>query len=313
MSLLVCAATLSVVTIAVAAAPALAENPHTRGSAPQIQTFRLPDTHGAPLVPNADNYAARADTSGPLLLFLPATGATPSEYREFLDTAASTGYHVLGLDYRNLGRSVTEMCKADATCYTQIQENRFNGSHPSRLSNVDPANSVLGRLQAALHYLGDHDKAGDWGRYLDGTHIRWDQVVLAGHSQGGGESAYISHLHSVRGVLMFSSPVATYRGVSASWMSSAGATPPSRMYAFVNSRDLYVGRILGSWTKLDLTGDTPPTSASIPTGSHALVSTLAVGNGEQSHFMSVADSTPQNAQGSPLYQPIWTWMLRQVL
>ncbi|MDQ1587809.1 MAG: hypothetical protein QOJ77_974 [Microbacteriaceae bacterium] len=302
------------VVAAVASAPAsaLARYPDSSDSGAQTRTFRLPETPGAPLVPNADNYATRASTPGPLLLFLPATGAVPAEYREFLDTAASSGYHVLGLDYRNLGRSVTETCKADATCYTAIQQNRFDGSHPSRFSNVNKANSVLGRLQAALRYLINHDKAGDWGRYLSGSQIRWDQIVLAGHSQGGGESAYISHLHSVHGVLMFSSPVATFNGVSASWMSSPGATPAARMYGFVNSGDLYVRRIIGSWTKLDLTGDAPPTSASIPTGSHALVSTLAVGNGEQSHFMSVADSTPQNALGSPVYQPVWTWMLRQV-
>jgi pimeloyl-ACP methyl ester carboxylesterase len=311
-SLVLCTAALAVVgTIAGAPASASVEKPGADDAA-QIQTFRLPNSHGAPLVPNADNYATRASTPGPLLVFLPATGAVPAQYREFLDTAASSGYHVLGLDYRNLGRSVTETCKADATCYTQIERNRFDGSDPSRFSHVDPANSVLGRLQEALHYLSGHDKAGDWGQYLNGSHIRWGQIVLAGHSQGGGESAFISHVHKVRGVLMFSSPVATFNGVSASWMGSPGATPPSRMYGFVNSNDLYRNRILGSWTKLDLTGDVPPTSALIPTGSHALVSTLAVGNGEQSHFSSVADSTPQTALGNPRYLPVWTWMLKQV-
>jgi pimeloyl-ACP methyl ester carboxylesterase len=311
-SLVLCTAALAVVaTIAGAPASASVEKPGSDNAAAQIQTFRLPNSHGAPLVPNADNYATRASTSGPLLVFLPATGAVPAQYREFLDTAASSGYHVLGLDYRNLGRSVTETCKADSTCYTQIEQNRFDGSDPSRFSHVDPANSVLGRLQEALHYLSGHDKAGDWGQYLSGSHIRWGQIVLAGHSQGGGESAFISHVHKVRGVLMFSSPVATFNGVSASWMGSPGATPPSRMYGFVNSNDLYIQRILGSWTKLDLSGDAPPTSALIPTGSHALVSTLAVGNGEQSHFSSVADSTPQTALGSPRYLPVWTWMLRQ--
>lgn len=276
-------------------------------------TFRLPDAQGALVRPDRLNLAKAAPdaatTAPPLLVFLPATGARPLDYRAFLETASDEGFSVLGLDYWNLGRSVTRTCLADAACYGEVQQNRFSGGDPSRFSRIGTENSILDRLTDSLGYLEKRDPSGDWSQYTSGGRIDWSKIVLAGHSQGGGESGFISHFHSVRGVLMFSSPVETYGDVSARWLDHPGATPVSRLYAFDDVHDVYNPRITGSWRRLHLG---PAVTADVPSGGHALLSVLVLGTPLQTHGRSVDDSTPVTTEGTPVFAPTWRWMLRQV-
>ncbi|HEY0259596.1 MAG TPA: hypothetical protein VGC18_07080 [Lacisediminihabitans sp.] len=295
-----------------AGAPATASASEPRDPSPALIRFRLPSESGRPLSPNSFNYAQHATRRGPLLLFLPATRAQPGNYRAFLAAASSLGYHVLALDYWNRGRSVTRTCTTDASCYTSVQRNRFDGSDPTRFSDVDPANSVLSRLRDALDYLRGHDSDGGWSRYSTGPHIHWSRIVLAGHSQGGGESAYIAHRHRAHGVLMFSSPVDTDSGIAASWMHRRGATPPTAMYGLVNSHDMYFEKIVGSWTELGMGQRKETSDAAMLTGSHELISSSVIGTPAQSHDRSVSDRSPVGADGLPMYRSAWIWMLRQV-
>jgi pimeloyl-ACP methyl ester carboxylesterase len=293
-----------------------AEEPHQpapakRGSA--LISFALPTSSTASISPNALNYAKSGRPGSPLLLFLPATGAVPAHYQQFLSTASSLGFHVLALDYWNRGMSVVRTCAGDALCYTAVQENRFNGSHPTSFSAIAPQDSILNRLRAAIGYLSRSDPGGDWAEYSTKGKIDWSRIVLAGHSQGGGESAFIAHGHDVHGVLMFSSPVESDDGIAASWMATPGKTPTSSMYGLVNKNDIYFQHVVGSWAALGL--GTPVDSNGLPAGNkaHVIVNTLNLGTPEQSHGRSVSDSTPDNAAGVPLLKPVWTWMLKQVL
>jgi len=292
--------------VADAGHPPTARSPSTES----FLRFRLPYLDGIAPAPDFPNLARAADRPAPLLLFLPATGAVPDDYTAFLSTAASAGYSVLGLDYPNLGRSVTRTCLADAKCYTLLQRNRFTGAHPSRFSHVSTANSITSRFRAAVHYLERRDPGGRWGSYLEHGHIDWSRIVVAGHSQGGGESAFIAHYYRVQGALMFSSPVESYDDVTASWMRGKGETPVARMYGFDVIGDLYQGRIVGSWRTLGLGTDSHPTD--VPTGGHALLSSLSVGTPLQTHGRSVDDRTPRGPDGDPLFAPTWRWMLNQV-
>ncbi|QNE46837.1 hypothetical protein F1C58_07920 [Glaciihabitans sp. INWT7] len=285
--------------------------PKPDGQSAPLISFRLGLPKGQTLFPNQRNYAQHAASPGPLMLFLPATGARPWDYRTFLRTAVASGYDVLGLDYWNRGKSVVHTCGGDPECYTAVQRNRFDGSAPSAVSSVDPANSILNRLTMALAHLASVDPAGQWGRYIDHGEVDWSRIVLAGHSQGGGESAYIAHLHLVHGVLMFSSPVETNEGVPAAWMREPGVTPASRMYGFVNQHDMYFSKIVGSWSELKMQRAELPAEVPVPSGSHQLVSTLDVGTAAESHGRTVSDSTPRTPAGLPLYLPTWKWMLDQ--
>lgn len=275
--------------------------------------FRLRAEHGIRFSPNARNIAIRSDARGPLLLFLPATGAVPRDYGEFLDTAGDQGYHVLALDYWNRGRSVARTCEQDAHCYTDLQANRFDGSHPTAYSAIAPEDSVLDRLRRALATLDRRDPDGGWGRFADGDRVRWNRIVLAGHSQGGGESAFIAHHHRVQGVLMFGSPVESVGSITAAWMARPGVTPVTRYYAFDSRHDMYAKRIAGSWRalqlpgRMQLLGSTPPQRLA-----HQLVTDHRLGDRRASHSLFITDAGPRSDGDRPVFREIWTAMLRAV-
>ncbi|HMH59384.1 MAG TPA: hypothetical protein VK537_09400 [Galbitalea sp.] len=284
----------------------------TRANRVVREHFRLGDSPLQRIFPNADNYAARSNPQSPLLLFLAATGHHPSQYRDFLATARNVGYHVLALDYWNNGMSVARTCGTNSRCYTEVQRNRLDGSNPSQFSSVNPANSIVSRLRDSLLHLQRVDRTGNWEQFLHGNTIDWQNIVVAGHSQGGGEAAYISHLHSVRGVLMFSSPVDSDQGVNASWMSSRGATPPSRMYGLDDSGDIFSSRVIASWNALGMgaLGPVADADSGTPGSSHELVSYLDLGTPKQAHLRDITDNVPLE-QGKPVYAAVWRWMLAQ--
>jgi hypothetical protein len=288
-------------------------DPRAHGLTMNPFNFRLGLINGTVVKPDARDWAARTVSTGPLLLFLPATGHVPDDYRRFLTVAAQSGYHVLGLDFWNRGHAVANICGMNAACYTEVQRNRFTGEGPSQFSKVDEANSVLSRLHAALDYLVVHDPDGGWGQYTHSEHLDWADIVVAGHSQGGGEAAYIAHRYRVMGQLTFSSPIITDQDVSASWLKTRSATPADRMYAFDDIHDVFYPRIVTSWRELHLSGRLTA-NVPVPTtaATHELVSTLDIGDPGQAHIRSVGDSTPLSSSGAPVFEPVWKWMLAQV-
>jgi hypothetical protein len=275
-------------------------------------SFPLPQREGERFSPNARNFARSGRAGGPLLLFLPATRAVPSDYREFLDTASSVGFHVLALDYWNRGKSVVKTCAGIPDCYATVQQNRLNGTHPSVWSAIAPRDSIVNRLRAALGHLRQADPSGDWSRYATGNRIHWNRIVVAGHSQGGGQSAFIAHEHRVQGALMFSSPVQSDSGVPASWLVKKGATPVSRMYGFVSAHDMYYENVVGSWEAMGM-GAPATTDGSLDFGkAHTIVSDVVLGTPDESHLWTVNDGTPRGAHGVPVFETIWKWMLQRV-
>jgi hypothetical protein len=283
------------------------------GSDPdRFQRFRLRTDDGTRLRPNRADLAARTVANGPLLLFLPATRAQPSDYTEFLSAATASGYHVLGLDYWNLGRTLSRTCGEHAHCYTQVQRNRFDGSSASRHSRVEPAGSIVHRLRSAVRHLDRADPAGGWGRFVQGGRVQWQDIVVAGHSQGGSEAAFIGHVRNVQGVLMFGAPAVSRGQSHASWLDRPGRTPPSRFYALAHVDDELGRFIRPSWRSLSLEGARRPfvTGSGTPiTDPHVLETTVPVPVGRRAHSIVVSDSTPRDAAGTPVLLPVWEWML----
>lgn len=278
------------------------------------QRFRLDGDNGIVYAPNAMNYAARTNPDAPLLLFLPATRARPSAYTEFLNVARERGFHVLALDYWNSGRSVEATCGMVSSCYTDVQRNRLTGEHPTMYSDVADSNSIIDRFRIAIQHLASSDPSGGWGRFAGPRGIDWGDIVVAGHSQGGGESAYIAHIHPVMGVLMFSSPVDSLNGVNASWMGHPSATPVSRMYGFDNTGDIFSERIQASWRAMGLDKFGPPANVAhrIPLTAHVLLSHAHIGTQMQSHSFDITNRSPENAAGQPAFENVWKWMLTRV-
>lgn len=272
---------------------------------PGSHWFKLTGRDGKPLDPDRSTYGARTTTSGPLLLFLAATGLRPKNYERFLTAATQAGYHVVGLDYFNLGRTPSDACRADQACYGRLEQNRFDGSVPSKVSAVTPRNGIVARLGAALDHLEQIDPKGGWDRYRSGAAIRWSDVVLAGHSQGGGEAAWIAHEHRVTGVVLLGAPILTNGTGMATWTRTPGATPISRYTAFDNRADSYYPQITASWKALRL--GTPRTVSPTDRLSGRLLLVNEPMRG--AHIKLADDSTPLTAAGTPRYLPIWRSML----
>lgn len=106
---------------------------------------------------------------------------------------------------------------------------------------MDSTNSILNRLQKLLVYLAKEDPAGEWGEFLANGQPAWSHIVIAGHSQGSGHAAYLGKLFSVERVLIFSGPqdYLDDLGIPAPWQYRKSATPPSRIFAFLNEKDPY--------------------------------------------------------------------------
>ncbi len=62
--------------------------------------------------------------------------------------------------------------------------------------------------------------------------LRWDRIVVGGHSQGAGHAAFLAKEHNLAGIIIFAGPgdFVTGRG-PAPWLYEENVTPSERMYA----------------------------------------------------------------------------------
>lgn len=277
-----------------------------------------------PALPASDaaNFTINPDPAvaprGRLFVMLPGTGAAPRNYRTVVRTGAARGYHGIGLTYVN-GTAVAELCSVGSTdldCAGNARREIITGENVSTLVAVNPDGAVAGRLTALLDYLNRTFPADGWGQFLSGGAVNWSLVTVAGHSQGAGHAGYMAKLYSLDRSVMFSGPadVPAAGQTAARWLSLPNLTPLSRQYGFTHSDDEVVPYALArsNWSAIGLTG-TPflVDGAASPFGGGNLFYTAAPPTlaGASRHSSPVADVvTPTNAQGTPLYAPVWIYM-----
>lgn len=305
--------------------------------------------------PSADDCTGlpTAKPNGKLFVFLPGSGAVPAQYQDVLQAAQALGYHVIGLSYPNgatsttnlLARDLSDICgytsATDLPCWTAVRANRFRAKAEPAGTPTDPykvtvaADAIQGRLESLLHYLG-------WSGYLTSTGLpKYTGIVFGGHSQGGGEAAYIGTQAVVAGVVMFSSPDdaldpstdtatcttgPTEVTQSASWVGAAGHTSLSRYYGLVSCSDPGFTRVNTVWTDLKGTSATPGLGAygapaavasgdATPRGTHQFWSEFPTPIGSIAslwqHDSTVLDLSTPTCPGTttPALLPIWDEML----
>jgi hypothetical protein len=297
-----------------AAAPAGAPRLTSLSVSPSATDPRL----AGPNDPNLAVLGPRSSWNGLLLVFLPGSGGQPACCRLFLDEAATLGYHAIGLTYDNT-IAVGSRCLNDLACYGVVRQNVFDGSDPTAPTAVVARDGVEHRLAALLATLARTHPRDGWGAFVHHGKPEYRSIVLTGHSQGGGEAAFIGTLRRLRGVVSLSSPPDTNdRHVAAPWLSTVdgGATPLDRYYAFAHTGDPFLPRIEADWAAMGLGGlglITSVDQTGPPYGySHQLLSSAAL----PPVVLATHDSTavdgaqPLCPDGSSEYVVVWRYLLQ---
>lgn len=272
----------------------------------------------------AVNPAANVTAAQRLFVFLPGTGAPPNAYQDIVRFGASRGYHALGLTYVN-DNAIEGLCgsSTDPDCAEDARREVITGASLSPLVNVDPANSIDGRLLSLLNFLVSTFPAEGWGQYVNNGAVNWSLVTVAGHSQGAGHAAFMAKMRDLNRVVMFSGPADT--GVAANspaaWTSLPNITPVARQFGFTHTADNLapLSTVQRNWDAIDLDmfGATVSIDgASAPFANSHQLTTSAAPNptptgptASPTHGAPVVDSvTPRNAQGTPNFQPVWAYL-----
>lgn len=255
-----------------------------------------------------------------LVLFIPGGGAVPTNYTQFTEHAALLGFHAIGIAYESWPK-IFEMIfgDTDPDQPEDIRRERLFGEPLHLEIDVDEPNSITGRLSRALQYLDATYPDEGWGGFIraDGS-LRWRRIVVAGHSQGAGHSAYLTKEFDLAGSIMFAGPGDFVTGFGpAPWLYLPSQTPASRMYAFTHVGDRTAAgffgnqRILG----LDAFGPLQNVDGKAPgeLTSHMLTSLMDIDHENYHSAVVVDDFLPIGAMGENVYRPTWTYLLREQL
>ncbi len=250
---------------------------------------------------------------GRLLLFFPGTGGTPDRYSRFLTRAAELGYHAIALAYDNRLSVNFDICPGQPEkCYEDARLEILTGVESGYTPpNVGPDNSAFNRLTKLLAYLHAGYPEEGWGAYLAGGKPRWEHILVAGHSQGGGNAAMTAKLYETAGALLFSATEPR------EWTTKPFATPADRFFGLAHEKEPIFAPILRSWVNIGLPGlpinveENPPPFLL----SHQLVTATEACLGDPSSFgyyhncTVVDDFMALPPDGTPVLQYVWDVML----
>ncbi|MBU2995417.1 hypothetical protein KO500_03190 [Cellulophaga baltica] len=180
---------------------------------------------------------------GKLLLFMPGTnGIALRGPKKLFLTAIEQGYRVINISYINTP-AVARICKdenleADAKCTDAFRTRRIFGTNEFPLIADQPYDAIENRLVKLLQYLSKIDKDANWNMYLNGDHPNWEEIALAGQSQGGGMAAFIAKDHLVARVIDFSGGWDySAKNKIATWYAKKSTTPLDRWYGTYHAQE----------------------------------------------------------------------------
>ncbi len=248
-----------------------------------------------------------------LVVILPGTGATPDLYAQFGTTAAGVGFHTVGLVYENRG-SISSRCKNsdDEQCAEYARLEIINGTDLSDQVDVNQSNSIENRLLRLLQYLHTQQPTEGWNQYFEGDTIKWERIILVGHSQGGGHVGLLARDHVVARVIFFNSPsdFSELSGTTADWIRDDSVTAAENYYAFFHQDDGGAKRVqvyqdlgMASFGEpVNVDENSPPYAQS-----HMLFTEIP---SENPHVAVIGDPLlPLDDEGVSRYQDVWIYLL----
>jgi hypothetical protein len=202
------------------------------------------------------------------------------------------GFHVLGPgmfhcgiaqtqgDYTKEGRDFNGNCRLET--FDGMDHDTGTGAGHAM---VTPANSISGRVKAALASLQQTYPEEDWGYFLaaDGS-VRWSDVGFTGYSHGASSSARWGMQVRLWRVVARSGPRDNICGilysgktcmedVISSWLDETGKTPLDRVYGLAGTTDSEYGDIIFAMQRMKYIGEPTDINAiAAPySGSHRLI------------------------------------------
>lgn len=256
-----------------------------------------------------------------LVLHLVGSFDNPANTTYFPSLAANRGFKAINLKYRN-EVSANGACalSSDMDCYEKYREEIIFGTDVSSQVSVDSNECILNRLLKLLVHLDSLYPLENWDHFLAGSDsIDWSDIVLSGHSQGGGHAAFIAKQFEVERVLMFASPndFSPLFSAPAPWLSVPGLTPDSNHFAFGNLFDEVVDfeKQYQNWGAMNLMvlGDSVLVdNSSCPYNASRILyteDTSATGVPGPFHNSVVIDNFTPLVGGVPVFTPVWEYML----
>lgn len=256
-----------------------------------------------------------------LLVHLPGSFGEPKRATLFGSLAADLGFHSIGLMYPN-APTVGSFCtnSNDPDCFENVRREIVDGVDYSPELVIHPSESILNRVQKLLIYLRSNFPTENWGQYLDASdRINFRKIIFSGHSQGGGHAAIIAKYYGIRRAVCLSSPKDWRNNTDAPplWLSTGEwLTPKSEIYSFNHTLDEHTNHQLEIWDSLGLDNYGPPvnvdTVASPYRFTRQLTTSFLVPIGDD-HGCTVQDNKTPKRSGSPVFIPVWTYMLTDQL
>jgi len=271
---------------------------------------------------------ADAQQRDQLFVLLPGSNSSPERGTWMLNVASYAGYHAIGLAFSNED-SISDLCATtgdEGLCHAEIIAERIYGTDSSALVEVDPDNSVIGRLERLLSRLAEEYPGMGWDQFLIEGEVDWSRVVISGASQGGKTATFLSRDIAVdRAVLFnaFGSAFLTDDGeiALADWSVQSRETSPERVYGLWHadeSADSYGPLLLEAMSVDDYGTTVDVDDQSHPYGcSHMLRTGLDPGaNNDEARetcdpHQSVAadDCVALDDNDEPVLVPVWLHMM----
>ncbi len=254
-----------------------------------------------------------------LVLHLIGSFDDPVNTSFFPTLAANNGFKVIVLKYPN-NIAAASAC-ADSNnpfCFQNFREEIVYGTNSSNAVNVDESNSILNRFEKLLSYLDNSFPTESWGDFLTPSeNINWSNILISGHSQGGGHAAFIAKQFDVNRALMFAAPndFSDFFGTPANWVSAPGTTPDSNYYAFGNFFDNAVDfeKQFAVWNDMNLLSLADSTNVDQTTcnynNSRILYTKFSSLSGIGNHSSLIIDNLTPISAGIPTFTPVWEYML----
>lgn len=258
-------------------------------------------------------------TNNKLILHMVGTYDNPASTSHFPIMATNHGYKVISLKYSNWDSAVgTCGTSVDVNCFTNYRQELIYGTNVSTEVTIDSNECIMNRFLKLLIHLDNLHPSENWGHFLNSsTAINWSDIVLSGHSQGGGHAAFIAKQVQVDRVLMFASPN-DYNNLFSSqapWVSATSATPDSCYYAFGNLNDEIVdfSKQYQVWQAMNLLVAADSVDVDVFStfnNSRVLYTKDTTGTGVAgSHNSVIIDFYTPKLSGAPVFIPVWEYML----